>query len=196
MRAIAPSKLPANLRWMLVALAAAGFPLGLLIIVLTWWNASSWLGALLVSFSPLVAVRLYGRFFRPQDVRPAMRRYNRRLTLNMVVYFLTLAAGVALYERGLTGGPLGYLVAAAPALPIVNCFVLMGRWLREESDELVRAMTLEGIVWAGGLTLGEATVWGFLETFGKVPNLWMWIVPLAFFAQFGITAPLVARKYR
>jgi len=196
MRAVVASKLPAGLRWTLVALAAGGFPLGLLIVALTWWSAWSWLGALLVSFSPLVAARLYGRFFRAQDIRPAMLRYNQRLTLNMVVYFALLMASIILHERGLTEGALGYVIAAVPALPIVNCLVLMARWLREESDEVVRAMTLDAIVWAGGLTLGEATVWGFLETFGKVPNLWMWLAPLAFFAQFGITAPLAARKYR
>lgn len=32
--------------------------------------------------------------------------------------------------------------------------------------------------------------------FGKAPHLWLWVVPIAFFAQMGVTMPLALRRYR
>jgi hypothetical protein len=57
-------------------------------------------------------------------------------------------------------------------------------------------MVMNSLVWSGAATLCEATVWGFLETFGKAPHLWMWAVPVAFFAQLAVTGPLAAWRYR
>ena len=144
----------------------------------------------------MIAARIASRTVDGAEMRPAMRRYGDRLAAIMVVYFLTLMGSLALYERGLTEGPLGYLVALAPAAPLVAVFIIMGRLLREETDEFLRDVTRTAFIWSGALTLCEATVWGFLETFDKVPNIWMWVAPVVFFAQLGVTLPLAARKYR
>ena len=180
----------------LVTLAAAGLPVGLAIVYLTWWNAWSWVGTALMAFSPMTAAMLANRFFQSTKMRPAALRYGRRGALIMVIYFLTLMGSVVAYNAGVTQGALGYAIAVAPALPIVGVFVILGQLFKEETDEFVRMMMLRALVWAGALTFAEATVWGFLETFGKVPNVWMWVVPIAFFAQLGITMPLVIRRYR
>lgn len=60
----------------------------------------------------------------------------------------------------------------------------------------MREMIRNALLWSGALTMCEATVWGFLETFGKAPNVWMWVVPVAFFVQLGLMLPLAARKFR
>lgn len=197
-QSITPARppLPRGARIALVALAAAGFPLGVAIVVLSWWGPVSWIGAALMSFAPMVAALLYARFFHRDALRPANRRYQARQSAIMVVYFFVLMGATWLYSRGLTEGPLGYLVAVAPALPIVGIFMAMARYYREETDEVLRTILLTTVVWSGGLTLCEATVWGFLETFGKVPNVWMWAVPVAFFAQMAITGPLSARRFK
>ncbi len=177
-------------------LGGGGVVLGLAIIFLTWGTGWGWAGAALMSFSPMIAARIASRRVDGAEMRPAMRRYGNRLAAIMVVYFLVLMGALALYERGLTAGSLGYLVALAPAVPLVAVFIIMGRLLHEETDEFLRDVTRTAFIWSGGLTLCEATVWGFLETFGKVPHVWMWAVPVAFFAQLGLTGPLAARKYR
>ena len=64
----------------LVALVAAGAPLGLAVIQLTWWSAWSWAGVALMSFAPMLAVWLYRRLFSTTPMRPAVQRYHRRLT--------------------------------------------------------------------------------------------------------------------
>jgi hypothetical protein len=190
------SELPKGLRVALVAIVAAGFPVGLAIVYVTWWNAWSWAGTAIMAFSPMSAAMLAHRFFNRAQMRPAALRYGRRCAVIMVVYFLTLMASIAAYNAGLTDGLLGYLFAIAPAAPIVGIFVVLGRLFTEETDEFARMLMLSAMIWAGGLTFAEATVWGFLETFGKAPHVWMWAVPVVFFAQLGITTPLVIRRYR
>jgi hypothetical protein len=192
----AHAALPRPARIALVALAAAGMPAGLVVVWLTWWSAWSWLGVALMSFSPMLAARLASRFFTVAGMRPAMRRYSNRLAATMVLYFVILLAVTQAYREGLAVGPLGYLLAILPAIPILAIFVLYGRYFREETDEVMRDIVMTSLVWSGALTLCEATVWGFLETFGKAPNLWMWVVPVAFFAQLGITGAVAGRKFR
>jgi hypothetical protein len=179
----------------LVALVAAGAPLGGLIIWLTWWHWWSWIGVALLAFSPMVAARLVSGFFQAARMRPAMRRYSNRLALVMVGYFVLLMLSIQGARAGWTAGPLGYVLALIPTIPLLAIFGLYARYFQEETDEVQRAMVMTSLVWSGAASLCEATVWGFLETFGKVPHLWLWIVPVAFFAQLGITGPLAARKY-
>ncbi|MFI4933915.1 MAG: hypothetical protein ACHP7N_04805 [Caulobacterales bacterium] len=188
--------MPRSVRIVLVGLAVGAFPAGLAVVILTWWNTWSWLGVLLMGLSAPIASVLALGLHKPGGVRPAMRRYTWRLALNMVVYLLVLDGATLLYQHGLTRGPLGYLIAIAPAIPVIGILVILGGLIREESDELLRKMILDGLVWSGALTLCEATIWGFLETFGKAPHVWMWAVPVAFFAQLGITVPLSGRRYR
>ena len=183
-------------RLIAIGLGSGGVVIGLAIILLTWGTGWGWAGAALMSFSPMIAARIASRTVAGADMRPAMQRYGNRLIAIMVVYFVVLMGAVALYERGLTAGPLGYVVALVPAAPLVAVFIIMGRLLREETDEFLREVSRTAFMWSGALTLCEATVWGFLETFGKVPHLWMWAVPVAFFAQLGLTGPLAARRYR
>lgn len=192
----APTERPSPAAIGLVALAALGAPAGGLVLWLTWWSAWSWVGVALLSFSPMVAARLVSRFYPQAQMRPALSRFNNRLVLTMMVYVATLMGTTELYRRGLAAGPLGYLLALLPAIPILGIFALYGRYFREETDEFQRKMVMTSLIWSGAATLCEATVWGFLETFGKAPNVWMWAVPVAFFAQLAITSPLAYRRYR
>ena len=144
----------------------------------------------------MIAVWLYRRFFSTTPPRPAVKRYHRRLTATILVYVAALMVATHLYDLGLTAGPLGYLIALAPAVPIVAIVLIIGQFLREETDEVMGQLVRTALLWSGALTLCEATVWGFLETFDKVPNVWMWVVPVVFFAQLGATLPLAARKFR
>jgi len=173
-----------------------GAILGALLTALLWGGVWGWIGPVILG----LAIVAWGANFcwpRSRDQnRPAGRRYVLRVALTMgVAYPILFFSALWLYKRGLPHGPLGYLIAAAPALPLVGMFLIFQRFLREETDEVLRASLLWALVWSGALTLCEASVWGFLETFGKAPNVWMWAVPLAFFAQLGVTMPLAQRRY-
>ena len=190
----APSHANQTRRRLAVTVGVIGALAGVAIIALCWGTGWGWLGAALVSFSPMIAARAAAA--DGTGLRPALRRYGNRLAAIMVAYFAVLMFSVMAYKAGLASGPIGYLIAIAPAVPILGVFLTLGRFLKEESDEFLREVTLKSFVWSAALTLCEATIWGFLETFGKAPHVWMWVVPVAFFAQLGITVPLVARRYR
>lgn len=181
---------------LLYVLPTLGVAAGALIAWQTWWSVWSWLGVALMSFSPMVASRFASRLVPGADMRPAMRRYSNRLAVNMIGYFIVLMLATEAYRRGWGEGPLGYLLALAPALPILRLFILYARYFREETDEFQRGIVMTALIWSGAATLCEATVWGFLETFGKAPHIWMWAVPVVFFAQLAITGPLAGRRYR
>ena len=79
---------------------------------------------------------------------------------------------------------------------LLGIFVIVHRFLTEETDEAAREMFIDGVMWSGTLTLCETAVWGLLETFGKAPHLAMWAVPVVFLMQIGVTGPLSARTSR
>jgi hypothetical protein len=187
---------PCWIRLTLTLVSSFGAILGALMIAFFWGRVWGWAGVVILA----LAIAAWAANLRlprsPDRGRPAGRRYVLRVALTMgVAYPLLFLSALWLYKRGLTHGLLGYLIAAAPALPLVGMILIFRRFLREETDEVLRAGLLSALVWSGALTLCEASVWGFLETFGKAPNVWMWTVPLAFFAQLGVTMPLAQRRY-
>ena len=134
--------------------------------------------------------------------RPSLGRYRLPLLLSLFFYLITLFAVVILFRfgglfgLGFDGGPRSYLLAAAPAVPLAGTAIVAALFLKNDADELMRRMTVESALWAGGFTLVEATVWGFLETFGLVPHLWLWLVTVAFFVQLSVAGVIVGRRYR
>ena len=68
-------------------------------------------------------------------------------------------------------GGLTYFVAVLPALPIIGIFAAIGRYLVEEQDEYVRMLMVRQTLWASGIALSLATIWGFLENFGVVGHV-------------------------
>ncbi len=103
---------------------------------------------------------------------PAGRRYLIRFVPAMTAYVVVLLGVVAVLKPPhAPTGPIVYLLAAAPALPVLVVIWAMGRFIVEETDEYLRARQVEAMLWATGLTLGACTVWGFLETYAPVPHV-------------------------
>jgi len=116
----------------------------------------------------------------------AERRYNLRIGIAMGLYVVLLAVEHRFIGR--TGEPaIRYLLAALPALPVMACFLIMAQYLREETDEYLRARIVQQCLLGTGLTLGAATLWGFLEDAG-LPHLPMWWVAIAWFCSLGVVA--------
>jgi amino acid permease len=106
----------------------------------------------------------------------AAKRYARRFTAAMSLYALALVVAIGAYIRIQPTGVLAYALAIAPAIPLVAAIVIIGLYLREETDEFERAVQVESALWATGGMLAIATVWGFLETFRLAPNVPTWAV--------------------
>lgn len=117
---------------------------------------------------------------------PAQRRYNLRIGAAMGLYIVLIAIEHRLMDAA-TAPVTRYLLAALPALPVMACFAIMGRYLGEERDEYIRARTTSQSLWATGLTLATATLWGFLEDAG-LPHLPLYFVAIGWFAALGLVA--------
>ncbi|MBF7012959.1 hypothetical protein QUC32_25380 [Novosphingobium resinovorum] len=104
---------------------------------------------------------------------PATRRYNRRGLIWAFGYVIFLFVAVFGAKSG-ASGPLLWLLALLPALPIFFMLWTMARYLVEETDEYLRMRVINAALWATGLLLAVATVWGFLETFELVPHVPGW----------------------
>ena len=117
--------------------------------------------------------------------RLAIRRYNRRVIVLMLIYAAALMLAVYGFNHYLLRGPLAYVVAILPALPIIGVFAAMGRYLVEETDEYVRMLTVRQTPYATGFALSIATIWGFLEAFDLVGHIESYYIAVLWFGGLG-----------
>jgi hypothetical protein len=118
---------------------------------------------------------------------PAQRRYVLRVAVAMAAYLVTLALAVRFVGSVVTG-PLAYLLALLPGLSVAGVFWAVARLLIEEQDEYLRMLLVRQTLIATGLTLGLATVWGFLENFRLVPHVDAFYIAILWFAGLGVGA--------
>jgi hypothetical protein len=107
---------------------------------------------------------------------PAMKRYSRRMLVMSFGYLLALFATLGLTRQMDVHGPLLWILALLPTIPITGMIVAMGRLLFEETDEYQRMRMVRASLVATGLVLCFASLWGFLEMFDLVPHVWLWSV--------------------
>ena len=112
---------------------------------------------------------------------PALKRYNGRVIWLSLFYAAFLLVAVYGFKHQLVPDALKYVIAVLPALPIIGIFAALGRYLIEEGDEYLRMLMVRQILWASGLTLSVATIWGFLDNFGLVGHAdGYWLIALWF----------------
>jgi hypothetical protein len=119
-------------------------------------------------------------------VNPAMKRYNWRVIWLSLLYAGFLLVAIYGFKHQLFHGPVAYLTAILPALPIIGIFGAMGRYLIEERDEYVRMLMVRQSLWASGFALSVATIWGFLESFELVGHVDSYYVAIIWFLGLGI----------
>lgn len=129
-------------------------------------------------------------------IGPAMTRYRRRLAAAMIAYFLALVGSLSVLRGGHLTGPLLWIVAAAPAIPILGVLIVMGLYLKEEPDEFERAVHVEAMLWGLGAVLAVTTVWGFLSNAQVIPAPPLFLIFPLFCLFWGISQPFIRRRYQ
>ena len=127
------------------------------------------------------------------ELRPVMKRYRRRLLVALLAYAVILVGSLSLLRGGHLAGPLLWIVAVAPAVPILGVLVTMGLYLKEEPDEFERMIHVEAMLWGLGAVLGVNTVWSFLSNANTVPEPPLFVV---FCLVWGLSQPLIRRRYQ
>jgi hypothetical protein len=139
-------------------------------------------GALVIAFSAaLVGLSLLPRVVRVRRgldsrMRGPQKRYMQRFLPAMAGYVILLLAAISFWEANHPTGALAWIVAIAPALPLLFAVRAIALLIFEEDDEVARAVTLHAFVWATCGTLAVCSVWGFLDMFGVVPHVELWAV--------------------
>ena len=126
----------------------------------------------------------------------AARRYFVRFAVTMTLYVITLCVVVVAFVHWHPRGALAYLLALMPAIPCIGLLAVFGLYLAEEKDEFQRMLGVQSMLWGIGGTLSVTTVWGFLQSFTHIPHfqpIWTFVL---FWCFFGISIPLLLRKYR
>jgi hypothetical protein len=154
--------------------------------------------AIFIWFVVFLAYTYFGSaWIAPAKVmRPAIKRYRRRMSISMMAYCLVLMGSIALLNHGGLSGPLLWLVAAAPAGPILWVLAVMGLYLKEEEDELERAIQVEAMLWGLGVLLGVSTVWGFLANAKVAPAPPVFLSFALFCAAWGTSQIFIRRRYQ
>jgi uncharacterized membrane protein len=104
----------------------------------------------------------------------AIGTYNRRALIWSFSYVVLLVAAIMGNRAWHPTGPLAWIIAILPALPIFFLIWSMGAYIAEETDEYLRQRTIMSALWATGFLLAIATCYGFLETFKLVPHVEGW----------------------
>jgi hypothetical protein len=127
---------------------------------------------------------------------PAARRYLLRFLSSMVVYAICVLISVYAFVHLKPEGYLAYLLAVLPGLPIVASLAAIALYLKEEKDELQRAVMVQAMLWATGGTLSVTTIWGFLENFVHAPRLQLLLIFPLYCFIWGLVTPFVQRRYK
>jgi hypothetical protein len=109
-------------------------------------------------------------------LRPTARRLVVRIASPIVLYLAVFAAVTWYYQAKHPVGIAAALIALASAVPFLVTIRAVMLFLKEETDEFLRARMLESWAIATGMALTICTVWGFLDQFEVVPHLPLWAV--------------------
>jgi hypothetical protein len=123
-------------------------------------------------------------------------RYVYRLAPTMLVYIVFLFIAQRTFHHHHPTGLLAYLLAILPALPLIGSLVIVGLYIAEESDEFLRSILIQSMLWGLGGALSVGTVWGFLEDFTNAPHISIFYVYVFFWIFMGISQPFIRMRYR
>ena len=126
----------------------------------------------------------------------AERRYVYRLAPTMFIYVAFLFVAQRAFHHYHPTGPLAYFLAVLPALPLIGSLAIVGLYITEESDEFLRSMLIESMLWGLGGALSVGTVWGFLEEYTSAPHISIFYVYIFFWIFMGLSRPFIRMRYR
>ena len=129
--------------------------------------------------------------------KAAYRRYLWRFVPTMLAYVVIVLGVSWLFDNHQEpAGPIAYVLAVLPAIPIIGVIVIMGLYVVEEKDEFMRMRHVMALLIGMGLTLSVTVAWGFLEIYMHVAPLnAFWIFP-GFCMAWGFASGVLAWVYR
>ncbi|MHA3841276.1 hypothetical protein ACX0GZ_08655 [Sphingomonas aestuarii] len=125
---------------------------------------------------------------------PAAQRYLRRFTVVTAAYILLIAANVGVSRAFDPSQTVLGLMAIVAALPIVGMLIVLGIYLREESDEFVRDRIVLSMLIGLGVLLSLSSILGMLQFEGLVGELPVFLAFPIWCGAWGIAQSLLALR--
>lgn len=128
---------------------------------------------------------------------PALRHFRRRCQiatgLCLVLYVTCSQASLRIHD-----GPIGLVLAGVAGAAFFGELISVGLLFTRLRDEFQRTLLLRSFVWATLITMGFATIWGFIElhSHGTVPHLDVIWVPIILVCCTAAAKLLIFRQYR
>ncbi|HXB62402.1 MAG TPA: hypothetical protein VNU94_06090 [Acidobacteriaceae bacterium] len=125
-----------------------------------------------------------------------MRHYVIRIVIAMTVYAALLPATIVTLQLTHPQRAIVLALSILPSIPIIAVLVIVGLYLKEETDEFQRMLLQQSLLWGMGCTLAFISIWGFLEMFAHVRHLPLFYVFPIFWLFGGISRAIQRTKYR
>lgn len=118
----------------------------------------------------------------------------QRRSLQMFGGNLSLIVGISVasqyfVEHGHPSKTVALCLAVLVAIPVVGIMAVVGRYLRQETDEFVRLLVTQALLWGLGLTMVVNTMMGLLTQFYPIYRL----PPILNIDLFCVTAMIALR---
>lgn len=98
----------------------------------------------------------------------AQRRFTARFIPLMIGYVVVLLGAQYWIAAWHPTGAMLATAAALPAIPLIGTIATLGLYVAQERDDYIRHLHIVAMLWATGVSLATATMWGFLQGAGTV----------------------------
>ena len=126
----------------------------------------------------------------------ASKRYQRRVLVTMSLYVVVLLVATLIVKHAHPHGWVLYAIALVPALPILAMLGSMGVYLKEETDEYIRLMTMRSLVAGTAVLLMVLVVSDFLRALSGAAPLAPFASWVTFFLAFGAAQAVQTMRNR
>jgi hypothetical protein len=106
-----------------------------------------------------------------RSLSPLQRRSIQLFGANLALTATLTLAASEFYKQTHPAIVLVYLLAALLTIPVIGVIVVVGRYLRRESDEFIRMMVVQSLLWGLGVTFAMDTFLGGLFAFPEIYRL-------------------------
>lgn len=126
----------------------------------------------------------------------AEKRYLARVFAATAIYVVTLFAVSWTFDHHPPAGALRYLLALAPAVPMIGSIGILALYLAEEKDEFIRGVLVKAMLWAIGVVLVFNTVMDTLQRFADVGRPPLFSEFTLFIVVFALAQSAIRWRYR
>ncbi|MGD0630386.1 MAG: hypothetical protein ABR987_13605 [Terracidiphilus sp.] len=100
--------------------------------------------------------------FFANQLKPLQRRSGILFGTLLILTMLTFMAAHAAVQHSAFSEPVRRFIELLPTVPVAAMIIVVGRYLRRETDEFVRILVVQSLLWGLGATMVGDIVFGVI----------------------------------